>query len=255
MKIVCVGRRKTLLVVFVSIVLFAAVFCLNAFSPAVLAAAAKKRALPVYSVERSDKKISISFDCAWGVDYTDELLKIMDEYDVKCTFFMVQFWAEKYPEYVKKIAGAGHEIGTHSKTHPKMSELAKAEIEEELSSSCSAIEKITGKRPELFRPPFGDYDNLLIETAKEQGLFTIQWDVDSLDWKNLSAQNIALRVINGVKSGSIILCHNNGLHTAQALPMILSSLKNKGYSFVPIGELIYRENYTIGSDGRQISAG
>ena len=174
---------------------------------------------------------------------------------MKCTFFMVQFWVEKYPEYVKKIAGAGHEIGTHSKTHPKMSELAKAEIEEELSSSCSAIEKITGKRPELFRPPFGDYDNLLIETAKEQGLFTIQWDVDSLDWKNLSAQNIALRVINGVKSGSIILCHNNGLHTAQALPMILSSLKNKGYSFVPIGELIYRGNYTIGSDGRQISAG
>ena len=217
--------------------------------------AAKNRLLPVYNVERTDNKCAISFDAAWGADKTRQIMDVCDRYNVKATFFLVGFWVDKYPEMVREIHERGFEIGTHSKTHPKMSELAKAEIEEELSSSCSAIEKITGKRPELFRPPFGDYDNLLIETAKEQGLFTIQWDVDSLDWKNLSAQNIALRVINGVKSGSIILCHNNGLHTAQALPMILSSLKNKGYSFVPIGELIYRENYTIGSDGRQISAG
>mgnify|MGYP000914799838 CR=1 FL=1 len=94
----------------------------------------------------------------------------------------------------------------------------------------------------------------LVETAKEAGLYTIQWDVDSLDWKNLSGQEIALRVVNGVKSGSIILCHNNGLHTAEALPVILSALKNKGYRFVPIGELIYRENYSMRSDGRQMPA-
>ena len=253
MKIVCLGKKRTILAFAAAAVLLAAVFAVNAAAPSVIAAVAKKRSLPIYSVEREDKKISISFDCAWGVEYTDELLRIMDEYSVKCTFFTVQFWAEKYPDYVKKIAEKGHEIGTHSKTHPKMSELSKEQIQSELSLSCAAIEGITGKKTELFRPPYGDYDDLVIDTAKEMNLFTVQWDVDSLDWKNLSAQEIALQVINGVKSGSIILCHNNGLHTAEALPAILSALKNKGYEFVPIGELIYRENYAIQSDGRQIS--
>ena len=132
-----------------------------------------------------------------------------------------------------------------------MSKLSKEKIKEELISSSTAIEKTVGKKPDLFRAPYGDYNDTLIQTAKEQGLYTIQWDVDSLDWKNLSAQEIALRVINGVKNGSIILCHNNGLHTAEALPMIISTLQNKGYKFVPIGELIYRENYEIDASGRQ----
>ncbi|MFQ9736849.1 MAG: hypothetical protein ACLR06_03485 [Christensenellaceae bacterium] len=104
---------------------------------------------------------------------------------------------------------------------------------------------------ELFRPPYGDYDNLLIDTSNSMGLYPIQWDVDSLDWKNLSATDIAMRIINGVKPGSIILCHNNGLHTAEALPLIFSTLQNRGYEFVPIGELIYRENYAIDSAGKQ----
>lgn len=254
MKIFCIGKKKAAISFFAAVALIAAVFAANAFAPAAYAAFAKKRVLPIYSVEREDKTIAISFDCAWGAEHTDELLKIMDEQDVKCTFFMVQFWAEKYPDYVKKIAAAGHEIGTHSRTHPKMSELTKEQIQSELKTSCETIENVTGKKVDLFRPPFGDYNDLLVETAKEMGLYTIQWDVDSLDWKNLSGQEIALRVVNGVKSGSIILCHNNGLHTADALPVILSTLKNKGYRFVPIGEMIYRENYLMKSDGRQIPA-
>ena len=83
------------------------------------------------------------------------------------------------------------------------------------------------------------------------GLYPIQWDVDSLDWKNLSATEIAMRVVNGVKNGSIILCHNNGLHTAEALPLIFSTLKNRGYEFVPISELIYKNNYYVDSTGKQ----
>ena len=251
MKIICVGRKKSAVLFLAACALLAAVVAANAFAPAVYAAFAKKRALPIYSVEREDKTISISFDCAWGVEHTDELLKIMDEQDVKCTFFMVQFWTEKYPEYVKKIDEAGHEIGTHSKTHSYMSKQSESEIRSELESSSAAITAVTGKKVELFRPPYGDYDNLLIDTANSMGIYPIQWDVDSLDWKNLSATDIAMRVINGVKPGSIILCHNNGLHTAEALPLIFSTLQNRGYEFVPIGELIYRENYAIDSTGKQ----
>ena len=212
------------------------------------------RLIPIYSVDREDKVVSISFDCAWGVDYTDEILNALRVSNVHATWFMVEFWAEKYPEYVKKIDEAGHEIGTHSSTHSYMSKQNAEEIKLELSTSSEAIQNITGKKVELFRPPYGDYDNELIKTASELGYYTIQWDVDSLDWKDLSASDIAMRVINGVKNGSIILMHNNGLHTAEAVPIILETLKNRGYSFVPVGEIILRENYVIDGTGMQKAA-
>ncbi len=210
------------------------------------------RKLPIYRVNTDEKKVAISFDCAWGVDYTDRLLEIMDSEDVKCTFFMVEFWAEKYPEYVSKINEFGHEIGTHSATHPYMSRLDKTAILKELESSTRVIEQITNKKVEVFRAPYGDYNDLLIDTAMEMGLYTIQWDVDSLDWKNLSASEIKNRVVSRVKNGSIVLFHNQGLHTAKALPMIIKELKSQGYKFEKIGDMIYRENYKMAVDGSQI---
>ena len=209
------------------------------------------RLVPIYSVEREEKVVSITFDCAWGTEYTDSILTALKASNVRATFFMVEFWTEKYPDFVKKIDESGCEIGTHSATHSYMSKQNSEEIKLELNSSSEAIKNITGKEVDLFRAPYGDYDDELIRTASELGYYTIQWDVDSLDWKDLSATDIAMRVINGVKEGSIILMHNNGLHTAEAVPIILDTLKNRGYSFVPVGELIYRENYTIDGTGRQ----
>ena len=211
------------------------------------------RQLPIYSVEREEKLVSISFDCAWGVEHTDDILNALRVSDVRATWFMVEFWVTENPQYVEKIDAAGHEIGTHSATHSYMSKQNAEEIRKELSTSSEAIAAVTGKQPELFRPPYGDYDDELITTAAEEGYYSIQWDVDSLDWKDLSASDIAMRVINAVRNGSIILMHNNGLHTAEAVPIILETLKNRGYTFVPIGELIYRENYTINAEGRQVS--
>ena len=231
-------------------ILSTCVYCIRK-AQTVGAGTSSTRLLPIYSVETSEKKVAISFDCAWGVDYTDALLDCMKKNDVRCTFFAVQFWVEKYPEYVDKIITAGHEIGTHSRTHPYMSTLSKTKMQEELKSYSLAIERLTGQKVTLFRPPYGDYNNTLIECCEELGLYPIQWDVDSLDWKNLSATEIAMRVINGAKNGSIILCHNNGLHTAEALPVIFSTLKNRGFTFVPISELIYTKSYYLDHNGRQ----
>ena len=192
----------------------------------------KSRELPIYSVGVKEKKIAISFDCAWGVDYTDRLLEIMAEKNVVSTFFCVEFWTEKYPEYVEKIAKAGHDIGTHSATHPYMSKLDKNTIVKELTTSSEAIEKITGKKVNVFRPPYGDYN-------------------DTLDWKNLSAKEIYNRVVPKVQNGSIVLFHNNGLHTADALPDIIDALKGKGYEFVTIYDLIYKDGYYMDAEGRQ----
>ncbi len=233
-------------------------YCLRfalANSQTVGAGASSNRLLPIYSVETEEKKIAISFDCAWGVEYTDTLLTIMEQNDIKCTFFAVEFWVKKYPEYAKKIVEKGHELGTHSRTHPYMSKLSKEQILDELTTSKNAIEELTGQKVTLFRPPYGDYSNPLIESCNQLNLYPVQWDVDSLDWKNLSGTEIALRIINGTKNGSIILCHNNGLHTAEALPMIFSTLKNRGYQFVPIGQLIYKTDYYMDGNGRQHQKG
>ncbi len=212
----------------------------------------KTRALPIYCVERSDNKIAISFDCAWGTEYTDKLLEEMAARGVRATFFAVEFWTEKHPDYIQKIDAAGHEIGTHSATHSYMSKQSEEVIRKELASSSEAITAITGKKVELFRPPYGDYNDTLIRACEGAGIYPVQWDVDSLDWKDLSAKEIVERVVSRVKSGSIILCHNNGLHTAEAVPIIIDTLRAKGYEFVPVGELLYRENYTIDDMGKQI---
>ena len=245
-------RFKTLAVAFATIVM-TAVLCVSVYFTGAYAVfyGNTPRLVPIYCVEREEKVCSITFDCAWGTEYTDDILNALKISNVRATFFMVEFWTEKYEEYVKKIDASGCEIGTHSSTHSYMSKLNAEGIKTELAASSEAIEKVTGKKVDLFRAPYGDYDDELIKTASELGYYTIQWDVDSLDWKDLSASDIAMRVINNVKNGSIILMHNNGLHTAEAVPIILETLKNRGYSFVPVGELIYRENYVIDGTGMQ----
>ncbi len=246
-------KKKSLVLLSISLILLLTFsITLNKTNSASVYFNGTTRLLPIYSVDRKDNKISISFDCAYGAEYTDTLLDVLKEYNVKCTFFAVKFWVDKYPDKVKKIIEEGHEIGTHSTTHPNMSKLSESKIKEELTLSCDAITALTGQKVELFRPPFGDYNNNVISVAKSLGLYTIQWDVDSIDWKDLSAKDITNRILNKTKSGSIILCHNNGLHTAEALPYILSNLQNKGFEFVKISSLIYKDNYKIDNFGRQI---
>ncbi len=211
---------------------------------------ANSREVPIYCVDRQDNRVSISFDAAWGADKTRQIMDVCDSYGVKATFFLVGFWVDKYPEMVAEIAARGFEIGTHSATHPQMSKLTEAQCREELTSSSKKIFELTGKPVELFRPPFGDYNNRLLNVAKGLGLYTVQWSVDSLDWKGLSAREIAERV-QRAGSGDIILCHNNSDHIVEALPLIFESLRLKGLTFCPIGELIYRDGYRIDNAGRQ----
>ncbi|MDD3705016.1 MAG: polysaccharide deacetylase family sporulation protein PdaB [Clostridiaceae bacterium] len=209
------------------------------------------RELPIYCVDTPEKKIAISFDAAWGADYTEGLLKTLKNYDVKTTFFLVGFWVDKYPDMVKRIDEEGHEIGNHSSKHPHMSQLSKEQIIEELTRTSEKIEAITSKKVTLFRPPFGDYNNRLIETSRGLGIQAIQWDVDSLDYKDYGTDAIVRRVLSKVKNGSIVLFHNNATYTADALPIILDSLQKEGYKIVPVSELIYKDNYYIDHTGMQ----
>lgn len=229
------------------------------FPPAVervnaIVAANAERKLPIYCVETDEPKVSVSFDAAWGADDTDELLRILAENDVKATFFLCGYWVEKYPEEVKKIAEAGHDLGNHSATHPHMAQQTAEQITEELQKCHRNVKELTGIEMELFRPPFGEYDNEVIETAKQNGYYTIQWDVDSLDWKEQGAQAEIDQVLNHkhLGNGSIILFHNDAKYTPQVLDTILKGIKEKGYAIVPISELIHRGEYEMDHEGRQI---
>ncbi|WP_245157236.1 polysaccharide deacetylase family protein [Anaerovorax sp. IOR16] len=210
------------------------------------------RQLPIYSVETSEKKVAISFDASWGNEHTKPILDILNEHQVKTTFFLVSLWIDKYPEDVLEISKNGHEIGNHSSTHPDMAKLSEEQIKQELSSMADKVEKITGKRPVLFRPPFGSYNNKVIEICEDEGYCVIQWDVDSLDWKNISTNQIVERVTRNVKPGSIVLFHNNAEHVEEYLPIILDKLQEDGYKIVPVGEIIYEKGYHINHAGKQV---
>ncbi len=216
------------------------------------ALAKTERKLPIYCVDTPDKKIALSFDAAWGNDDTGTLIEILARYNAKATFFVVGEWVDKYPQSVKQLADAGHQIQNHSATHPYMSKISKEQMVQQLTACNEKIAKITGVTPTLFRPPYGDYSNSVIEAVESVGMYTIQWDVDSLDWKDTATpESITKNVLNKVKNGSIVLFHNDADHTPAALPGILEQLQSQGYEFVFINDLIYKENYEIKHDGTQ----
>ena len=182
---------------------------------------ARRRELPIYSVDRSDNKIAISFDAAWGGDKTEKILDILDEFGVKTTFFMVDIWTQRYPDLAREVVARGHDIGNHSATHPKMTTLSREKIIEELT--------------------------VMSDNADE----AVQWSVDSLDWKNQGVQPLIERATKNVKSGDIILFHNDSKYIVDALPTILKTYRERGFTIVPISQLLLSGETTIDAQGRQ----
>ena len=244
-------RKKTIAVIFLITVVALTTILFSTSIVNSAATNASNRQLPIYRVDRKDNLASISFDAAWGNEDTQQIIDILAKYDVKATFFVVGEWVDKYPESVLALHNAGHEIMNHSDTHPHMTQLSADDMIKQVEGCSSKIEKVTGVKPNLFRPPYGDYNDSVISTLKNAGYYTIQWDVDSLDWKELSAEQITKRVLDKTQPGSIVLFHNAALHTPEALPMILESLKAKDIQLVKISELIYYDNYNIDHTGQQ----
>jgi peptidoglycan/xylan/chitin deacetylase (PgdA/CDA1 family) len=190
----------------------------------------------------------------WGNEDTQALIDILARYGVKATFFVVGDWVDKYPESVKALSDAGHEVMCHSNTHAHFNSLSNQEIVDDITSCNQKIAAVTGKTPTLFRPPYGEYDDHVISTVRGMGIEPIQWDVDSLDWKDYDAATITQRVTTKVSPGSIILFHNAALHTPEALPGIIEYLLGEGYQIVPVSQLILTGDTVIDHTGRQCPA-
>lgn len=214
------------------------------------------RDLPIYCVQTDQPKIALTFDAAWGNEDTAQILSILKKHNIHVTFFMTGGWVESYPDDVKAILADGHDLGNHSENHKNMSQLGTDEMRTELSTVHDKVKSLTGYEMFLFRPPYGDYSNEVIQTAASLGYYSIQWDVDSLDWKDYGVSAIIDTVTthSHLGNGSIILCHNGAKYTAKALDELITTLQAQGYEFVRVSDLIYRDGYTMDVEGRQMAA-
>ncbi|MBQ8639593.1 MAG: polysaccharide deacetylase family protein [Lachnospiraceae bacterium] len=241
---------------FVLTIIFLALTAAALYVPAAIyvSATAQERELPIYSVQREDKKIALSFDCAWGNGDTQAILDVLAEQQVRASFFITGSWLEAYPDTVKAIVSAGHDLGNHSQTHPHMTGLSKEKMKEEIMTVHEGVKELTGQDMKLFRPPYGDYNNEVIKTARACGYYSVQWDVDSQDWKDYGVESIIEMVTENkdLGNGSIILMHNGAKYTKDALGTVILTLKESGYELVPVSELIYYDSYQLDHTGRQI---
>lgn len=237
----CVALIAVLIVVFVSATETAPVLSENGEN------------LPIYSVETDEKVVALTLNAAWDAHDIDEILNTLSAENVKCTFFAVGTWLEKYPEAAKKILAAGHELGSHSYDHAHFNKLSADEMRMDMEK-CENILKALGSDCTLFRAPYGEYNETVVKTCRETNRFCIQWDVDSLDWKGLSQQEMTDRILPRLQNGSILLFHSGTEKTKDALPAIIRKIKEAGYSFKPVGELIYKEGYSINHEGRQMKS-
>ena len=215
------------------------------------AVVASQKVLPIYSVEREDKVISVTFDASWGGDKTLAILDLLDQYNAKATFFLVGIWVDKYPELVQEIARRGHEIGNHSDSHAHFTQISDAQIRQELKDCSDKIEALTGTRPTLFRPPYGDYNSKVITVVRDAGYEAVQWSIDSLDWKNRGVNDLVKRATNNVQKGDIILFHNDSQYIVEALPAILQHYQAQGFTMIPAKDILLSGNTTIDVQGKQ----
>lgn len=234
--------------------LFAAVVFAAPKAAAALTSARTARELPIYCVDREDKVVALTFDAAWGNEDTQKILEILAKHDVKVTFFATGGWVETYPEDVMAIIEAGHAFGNHSENHKFMTKLSDEEKRDELMQVHNKVKELTGYEMCLFRPPYGDYNDDVVKVADSLGYYTIQWSVDSLDWKDYGVDSIVRTVTKhkNLDNGAIILMHNGAKYTAEALDQVITSLKEQGYRFVTVAELIYTDNYHMDHTGKQI---
>lgn len=195
----------------------------------------------IYNVPTERNVVALTFDISWGDKRLEPILEVLKEKNVKAaTFFVSSVWSQQHPELVKKIQEAGYEIGSHGHKHDNYSTLTDDEIRSQITTAHSIITEVTGTSPNLIRLPNGDFDKRVLKIASELQYQVIQWDTDSMDWLSIGTEKIADRVISRAHPGDIILMHasDSAKQTHLALPIIIDQLREKGYDFLSVSELL-----------------
>ena len=208
--------------------------------------------LPIYNVQTEENAVSLTMNCAWNADDIDSILDTLNKCNVKITFFIVGDWADKYPEAVKKISENGHEIGNHSNTHPHVNKWNIDKNCEEITKCSEKLKNITGKEVNLYRCPYGEYNNTVINAANSLNYYSIQWSLDTLDYTGLTGNEMWNRLDRKLKKGDIILMHNGTKHTADSLELLIKNIQSKGLEIKKVSDILYKDNYKINENGTQI---
>ncbi len=197
------------------------------------------REMPIFYVKKHAPDVCLTFDISWGEKTLPLVLKVLEEQQTPATFFLSGPWAIRHPEAVREIYARGHEIASHGDRHLNLSQYPKEVVRENISKAHRDLLSVVDRVVPFFRPPNGDYDDLVIDTAKELGFETVIWSVDSLDWKNPGPDYMIDRVLKRSFPGAIILCHaSDSSHEIHfALPGIISGLRKKGYRLVTLSQL------------------
>lgn len=247
-KIISVAiATSTVLVLF----LLAATFKSNNINNTIQTAANTSRLLPIYNVDTDENKVALTINCAWNAEDIDLILQTLSNNEVKATFFMVGDWIAKFPDAVRKIYESGNEIANHSETHSHVNNLNYDKNVEEITKCSDRIKLVTGNPTTLYRGPYGEYNDTVVKAAESSNHTMIQWNIDSLDYKGLTGEQMWDRIKPKLEKGSIILMHNGTENTALSLDMIIKNIKQEGYDLVTVSDLIYKENYKIDNNGIQ----
>ena len=188
-----------------------------------------------YSGNTESNKISLMINVYWGTEYLDDMLEILDRYEVKTTFFVGGTWAVKESDMLKKIYDAGHEIGNHGYSHKDQDKLNREQNKNEILTTHTLVNDLIGVNMDLFAPPSGAYNKTTVEVATELGYKTIMWTRDTIDWRDKDEEIIYSRAIKDAKGGDVILMHTTA-DTLLALERIIVSLKEQGFVLTTVSE-------------------
>jgi len=245
--LIVIGRnwkRSVLVLIVLLIVVDTSQIALLTAAKAVIATVSG-RLVPVYSVFTPEHRVSLTFEGESGRDLTPEILRILEEHNVTATFFLSGEWIEKHRDSVNDIIKSNHELGNYTYSLPHPNSLLKAELKRELEKAHKQIEKVSGQTPRVFRPPYGEYSNKVIEASRELGYETVIWSIDSLDWRGTSSDDMKKRVAGKLHKGAIIRFHVTGRTTPEALPQIIKDIREQGYEIVPLSQLLLEGDYYI----------
>lgn len=192
---------------------------------------------PIYQGDENNKTMALTCNVFWGEEYIGRMLEVLEEKDVSMTFFIGGTWAEKFPELVKEIYDRGHEIGSHGYSHPHPDKISREENLQDIAKAEKVICSITGEKPRLYAPPYGERGPAVLEVAQELGYHTILWSIDTVDWQRPAPEVISQRVLNKMENGAIVLMHPTA-PTVHALPGIIDGLKEEGYQLITVGEML-----------------
>lgn len=191
----------------------------------------------IFHGDEQQPKVAFACNVFWGEEFLPDMLKTLDDNQIKISFFIGGSWAKRFPDALADIGKRGHELGNHTYSHPHPNSLSKEKNQEEITRAESLIKEITGIKTMLYAPPYGEYNDMVLQAASELGYRNILWSIDTVDWKRPAPEIIIARVVKKIHNGAIILMHPTA-PTAAALPTLIKELKERGYTITTVSDIL-----------------